>query len=299
MPVFPLPGSRIDAHTSLWRQSTPETRGHPCFPGDERPYLPEHLAPILQRSRVDAAVLVTAGTSEAERQTLAEWIAGSPVLWGLVAGWSEALPECATARSLLATRQLLGVWVPAPATPGQGSAAADAASSLRALAFCEEHHLPLDLLPPAGTCAFAEIPHLAAMAKTPVVLAHLGAAPADNISLQLWMDSMRALAAMPHVFVKLSALHSSTVRTWPVSQLAALFQFLVDIFGVERLMFGSDWPYCLPTHSWKECLARFTQALGARSQEFREHLLGGTALRVYRGLPEGGLQAEPAPTSKR
>jgi L-fuconolactonase len=47
-------------------------------------------------------------------------------------------------------------------------------------------------------------------------------------------------------------------------------------------MFGSDWPAYLPEGTFKESLAAFTQSIGALSEEVREHLLGGTAARVYR-----------------
>jgi len=114
-----------------------------------------------------------------------------------------------------------------------------------------------------------------------LVLAHLGGIPAESAAIGRWMDRIRILAEEPNVVCKLSAVHSGSVRTWPVPQLAALFQFLIQTFDEERLMFGSDWPFCLPENAWKACLARFTQALGARTMQFREHILGGTAVRVY------------------
>jgi L-fuconolactonase len=63
--------------------------------------------------------------------------------------------------------------------------------------------------------------------------------------------------------------------------LAEIFEWLIGLFGAERLMFGSDWPYSMPQKIWKESLALFTQALGARTTEFREQVLGDTAARVY------------------
>lgn len=61
--------------------------------------------------------------------------------------------------------------------------------------------------------------------------------------------------------------------------------------GEHRLPFGSDWPYSLPQHSWKGCLARFTQAIGARRIPFREALLGDNAARVYGIAPDRPMAA--------
>ena len=47
-------------------------------------------------------------------------------------------------------------------------------------------------------------------------------------------------------------------------------------------MYGSDWPSYLPTGTWKEALAAFTQSVGAQTLEDREQILGATAKRFYR-----------------
>jgi L-fucono-1,5-lactonase len=57
---------------------------------------------------------------------------------------------------------------------------------------------------------------------------------------------MPALAAQPNVAVKLSGM----VRPF-VGQ-------VVEWFGVQRLMFGSDWPVCLPAGTRYECGARLS-----------------------------------------
>ncbi len=278
--AFTLPNdARVDAHVSVWRDAPPEARMHPFFPGEDRAYLPEHLGPILQRSRFDAAIVVSTGTSEAERAVLASWINEAPCLWGLVAGWSEDLPNSQAITTLQAKGQLLGTWAPIPSVDSAGNLPwRDAAS------WCARRGLPLELSAPPSGCDFASLRTIAAEADVPLVLADLGGAPADNAGLTQWMEAMRLVAANRRTYVKLSSLYSSPTRSWSVSQLSALFQFLLDTFGPERLMFGSGWPYCLPAHAWKECLARFTQALGPRDQTMRELMMGATARQFYGGL---------------
>jgi L-fuconolactonase len=116
----------------------------------------------------------------------------------------------------------------------------------------------------------------------PFVLAHAAAPPLAHDALHVWREQMLRLAAHPNVHCKLSALWSSSLEEWNLATLQSLFAFVLETFGERRILFGSDWPSCLPAHSWKETLARFTQGLGARTMEFREEVLGNTAARVYR-----------------
>jgi L-fuconolactonase len=280
--------ARIDAHVSLWRQAPAGARQHASFPGEERAYLPEHLKAILDRSRFDGAVLVSAGWSEAEQQQGADWAMANPWLLGMTVGWCEEVPARAATASLLRANKLCGVWA---AMPAKGD---DTEPSWRqAQQWAHTLDMTLELLPMGTELAWEALPAMAASAPGRVVLADLAGAPTGNEALSAWMQAMRALAPYPQVFVKLGGLYRSPTRMWPVSQLTALFQFLLDTMGTDRLIFGSGWPYCLPSHAWKECLARFTQALGPRDQGLRAKLLGANAQRAY------GISAAEPPTGKR
>ena len=64
-------------------------------------------------------------------------------------------------------------------------------------------------------------------------------------------------------------------------QLRPYVSHVMQVFGADRLMFGSDYPVCMLAGTWKEALAAFTQSIGAQPIEVREKLLGGTAQRFY------------------
>lgn len=66
-----------------------------------------------------------------------------------------------------------------------------------------------------------------------------------------WLASLRALAAMPHVMCKLSGL--VTEGHWAAAQgvqaqddriMLACFDRALELFGPNRILFGSDWPVC-------------------------------------------------------
>ncbi len=275
---------RIDTQISLWKETPGSARKHPRFPGEDRAFLPEHIEPILARNRFDGGLLVSTGGEAVEIAQLAAWCKESRFLHGLVIAWE------AQAESALEPEEwgglLRGYWVRAGST-----AIAEAA------AHCERYGLALDIAPVADGFhlrSLAEIAHT--NSNTPLVLAHAGAPSLGHGELAQWMEEMRTLAREPNVHVKLSGFWSTTLDEWNLATLQSLVGFLLEEFGERRLLFGSDWPFCLPAHSWKECLARFTQAIGARTMGFRELLLGENAARVY-GLPASLGEANSAGSS--
>ena len=96
-----------------------------------------------------------------------------------------------------------------------------------------------------------------------------------------WARALETAAQSPNVFAKLSGLITGIPGQWKAEQLQPYARHVLRVFGPERVMYGSDWPSYLPEGTWKEALAAFTQAIGAQTEETREHLLGGTACRFY------------------
>ncbi len=58
-------------------------------------------------------------------------------------------------------------------------------------------------------------------------------------------------------------------------------RFVLDCFGADRVMFGSDWPVCLVAAGYAEVLDLADQDLGALSPAERDDVFGGVATRIY------------------
>ena len=92
----------------------------------------------------------------------------------------------------------------------------------------------------------------------------------------------QAFARLDHVMVKVCGLiNEAGAEGWRAETYRPLVQALLTWFGPERVMYGSDWPYCMYSGTWKESLAAFTQALGAQTMEVRSKILGENAARHY------------------
>jgi len=116
----------------------------------------------------------------------------------------------------------------------------------------------------------------------PIVIDH-GAKPpiADGI-LDPWRDEMRALAALPNVCCKLSGLVTEAAPDWRPEQLAPYVRHLVEIFGPDRLMWGSDWPVLQLRTGYQTWLELAQSLSGVTDTAGKAALFGGTARRFYR-----------------
>lgn len=94
---------------------------------------------------------------------------------------------------------------------------------------------------PAVTRLAEEVPDL------PIVLDHLGKPAIGTEESPLlpsedWIRDIKALAAHPQVYCKLSGLPAEAQGQWIDDQVIPFFDVVADAFGPERLMWGSDWP---------------------------------------------------------
>jgi len=95
--------------------------------------------------------------------------------------------------------------------------------------------------------------------------------------------AMERAAQIPNLWVKISGLiNEAGPEGWRADTYRPYIQHLMAVFGPKRLMYGSDWPNCMHTGTWKESMAAFTQALGAQSMETRSLILGENAAEFYR-----------------
>jgi L-fuconolactonase len=71
-------------------------------------------------------------------------------------------------------------------------------------------------------------------------------------------------------------------RRWKASDLRPYVERAVEVFGPDRLMFGSDWPVCLLAGSYSEVWEATAEILGTLLGTSLESVMGACAARVYR-----------------
>jgi L-fuconolactonase len=115
------------------------------------------------------------------------------------------------------------------------------------------------------------------------VLDHIAKPNIKAGELDPWRQNLAELAGLPNVACKVSGLVTEAdFENWTEAGLAPYVAHVLEVFGEDRVMFGSDWPvaYQATTYThWVETLNNLTSHL---SPEARRKLWADNARRVYR-----------------
>ena len=70
-------------------------------------------------------------------------------------------------------------------------------------------------------------------------------------------------------------------NTWKQDDFAPYLDIVFDSFGVERLMFGSDWPVCTLSGSYSQVVGIAETYIAALSADEQAAVMGGNATKFY------------------
>ena len=115
-----------------------------------------------------------------------------------------------------------------------------------------------------------------------LVIDHLAKPPFRADGWDAWVTAMRAAAAHPNVYAKVSGLDTAAGPGWTADELRPAWDVALELFGPGRLLFGTDWPVCRLVSSYREVVADAEAFAAELSPGERERVLGGTAAEVYR-----------------
>jgi L-fuconolactonase len=272
---------RIDAHHHLWRYTAEEYGWI-----DERmsvlrrDFLPQDLKPLLDGARMDGALAVQA------RQTLEEtkWLLGlaeeNPWMRGVV-GWAPvASPEFPEVLAgLRENPRLKGLRHVVQDEPDEEFILGEAFN--RGIRAMRGTGLVYDVLIYARHLPQA-IRFVDRHPEQAFVLDHCAKPRIASREMEPWRTQIRELARRPHVCCKVSGLVTEAEwGRWTPDDLRPYFEVVLEAFGAERLMFGSDWPVALLASGyqrWVETVEAWTAGL---TEMEREGIWGGNAVRVY------------------
>jgi L-fuconolactonase len=115
-----------------------------------------------------------------------------------------------------------------------------------------------------------------------LVIDHLAKPPIGR-DLTLWSDLLTRAAACPNVFAKVSGLYPAQGdrHPWTVDDLRPVFAIALEAFGVDRLMFGSDWPICEVAGGYQRVTRALLELAGDLTDDGRSALRGDTAIHCY------------------
>jgi L-fuconolactonase len=277
---------RVDAHVHVWGVSELEryTWMTSELAAIRRPFGLEELAPLLAANGFECAILVQTYSSVEETGAFLELAAASPLIAGVV-GWVDltnpgVADTLAELREPADGRYLVGIRHQVHDEPDPAWLLRD--DVRRGLRAVQDAGLVYDLLVRSRELP-AAIETARALPELPIVVDHIAKPPIATGKLEPWAELLAKLARLEHVFCKLSGLVTEADwATWRPQDLAPYADRVVELFGDDRLLFGSDWPVCTLAASYDRVVAVAQQVVGPSAGVF-----GETAAAVY-GLSSAG-----------
>ncbi len=97
-----------------------------------------------------------------------------------------------------------------------------------------------------------------------------------------WVDQIKELALNPNVSCKVSGMVTETKNfKWRQEDFSPFIEVVLEAFGWQRVLYGSDWPVCLLGGNYNEVLTIVTDYISKLSTVEREGIMGLNAIKFY------------------
>jgi len=97
-----------------------------------------------------------------------------------------------------------------------------------------------------------------------------------------WALVMQEIAKQENVYCKLSGMITEAdYNTWTPKQLEPYMDLVVNAFGTNRVMFGSDWPVCLVAGNYSQVKSIVTNFIANFSDAEQAAIMGRNAIQFY------------------
>jgi L-fuconolactonase len=272
---------RIDAHQHFWNYSAAE---YPWIGAGlerlARDYLPSDLEPLLAAKQIDGSVAVQARQSVEESLWLLALAKAHPLVKGVV-GWVDLRSDRVgdDLRMLAANPTFVGVRHVVQDEPDPRFVLGE--GFIRGLRQLRQHGLTYDLLLyPSQLPAAIELVGL--LPEQPFVVDHLAKPRIVAGEIDGWGRDIRAIARHDNVCCKVSGMVTEAVRRgWNRDDFTPYLDVVLEAFGPERLMFGSDWPVCLLAGEYADVAAIPRDYFSRLSATEQRMIWGDTAAGFY------------------
>ncbi len=270
----------IDSHVHLW---TPDTKRYPLAMGTDaaavepKNFSPEVLLRHARPSCVGRIVLVQTILYGTDNSYMLDAIERFPAVFRMVAIVDRNSERLAAEMADLRERGVTGFRIIAPPNGADGWLK-DAGYNKMFKTAATNGQAICPLTPPDG------LPDLDRMCgmypDTAVVVDHMARVGEQGAVDDSQIGMLCALARHPNVYVKASRFHSLGARKPPHDDLLPLIRRVLDAFGPQRVMWGSDSPFQVLRETYEDSIAVIRDRLDLNDGD-RWHVLAGTADKVF------------------
>ena len=245
-----------------------------------RDYLPEELKPLLKAIQFDGTIAVQARQMVEETEWLLELSDKHDFIKGVV-GWVDLRSP--------KLREQLEMYAKHPKLVGVRHVVHDEPDDhfmllpefRRGLAQLREFGLTYDLLLFPKHLPVA-VKLVAGFPDQPFVLDHIAKPGIREGQVSPWREDLERLAEFPNVFCKLSGLVTEAKwKQWQPEDFHRYLDIVIETFGTDRVMIGSDWPVCTLSGDYASTMRIVIDYAQQFSARVRDDILGGNGARFY------------------
>jgi L-fuconolactonase len=272
---------KIDAHQHFWKfDPVRDSWITDDMEVIRRDFLPQDLMHILMHNHIEGCIAVQASQTEKENQFLLDLAATNPFIKGIV-GWvnlqaddvEERLKYYSKHDKMVGFRHVL-----------QGEPQRDLMLNpefTRGIALLNKYGFTYDVLIFPDQLTYAD--ELAArFPDQPFVIDHIAKPDMKNKEVAEWENNIREVAKNPNVYCKVSGMVTEAHwYAWEEEDFKPYMDVVFDAFGVDRLMFGSDWPVCMVAGGYNRVIKMVRHYVAHLTDKEKMMFWGGNAIKFY------------------
>ncbi|WP_257656551.1 amidohydrolase family protein [Parapedobacter lycopersici] len=273
---------RIDAHQHFWEYRPDRD----TWITDEmsvirRDFLPADLKPLLEAQGIAGCVAVQADQSESETLFLLDLAARHDWIRGVV-GWIDLRAPDVGER--------LAYFSQYPKLKGFRHIVQDEADPrfllhpdwLNGIDALGRYDYTYDILVKPHQLAMTD-EFIAHFPQQRFIVDHLAKPLVRSGERREWASAMEAIAQHRQVYCKLSGLITeSDLTSWKTTDFDYYINHIIEVFGADRILFGSDWPVCLLAGSYRDVTALMEHAASQLSPAERALVWYTNAVNFYK-----------------
>jgi L-fuconolactonase len=279
----------IDAHQHFWHYDpTKHIWMNEEMGVLKTDYLPADLATLLQNCGLNSCVAVQANQAEEENNFLLNLEEKHDFIKGIV-GWVDLQSKKVEAR--------LEYYQQFPLMKGFRHVIHDEAdldfmlrpAFLKGISLLKKYGYTYDILIfPIHLPNTLEL--VAAFPDQPFVIDHIAKPPiktgenviARNVATERWLTALKAVAQHPNVSCKISGMVTEADwKNWKSTDFTPYLDTVVELFGIDRLMYGSDWPVCTLAADYPAQFEIVKDYFSTFSKTEQAQFFGGNAIKFY------------------
>lgn len=272
---------RIDAHQHFWQyKPVRDSWITEDMAVIRRDFLPDDLWPLLQTHGFEGCVAVQADQSEEETNFLLRLADKHAFIKGVV-GWvdltannvEERLAYFKGFKKLVGFRHILQVETVRDFMLQE--------AFCRGIALLKTYDFTYDILIHADQLKFIPA-FVEAFPEQRFVLDHIAKPDIKGKSFDQWAKEMQTVSTYQNVFCKISGMVTEADwKAWKPADFVSYLNTAVECFGLDRVMFGSDWPVCLVAASYGQTFNLIAGYFAGYDVKTRDAFFGSNAARFY------------------